>query len=339
MESAFFADEWEAQSDMRVLVTGGTGFVGRNLVHLLVEQGHEVTVLHRESSKLIGLPEGISYRIGDVTQADTIQGCCEEMDWVYHVAGEVTWGKKHRDRMFAINVEGSRNIAKEALRAGVKRFIHTSSAAAIGLPRQGVIADENYPFDGDRLHVGYSIAKRQGEEAVLSLVEKGLPAVVVNPTVIIGIRAYQPTFFGAVAKGRLTVAPVGGVNICDVEDVAKGHLLAAEKGKVGERYILGGENLPMLSLFRQIADQAGLKQPIRTVPRSLALPVSFVEEFVSFLTGKEPGLAWDLAKLTGYFIYYSSEKAERELGYQKTPLSETIANILTWENNMKQTSK
>ncbi|TCS96420.1 NAD-dependent epimerase/dehydratase family protein [Hazenella coriacea] len=312
---------------MKILITGGTGFIGRHLVHLLHQEGHEVTVLHRASSCLNGLPESISTRLGDVTRAETLKGCCEGIDWVFHVAGDVTWGKKLKSRMFEINVMGSRNIAQEALKSGVKRFIHTSSAAAVGLPRERVI-DEDEPFNGDQLQVEYSIAKRRGEEAVLDMVPQGLPAVVVNPTVVIGVQAAASSFFNSVVDGKLTLSPSGGVNICDVEDIAQGHRLAAEYGKIGERYLLGGENLPMIELFQRLADASETHQKIRSVPSGVLKVASLLAEGISILNGKEPIFAWDLAKLAGRNIYYSSAKAEQELGYTITPLEQTIKKIV-----------
>lgn len=314
---------------MKILVTGGTGFIGRHLVHFLHRKGHEITVLHRVSSSLKGLPESISTRLGDVTQAETLEGCCEGIDWVFHVAGDVTWGKRLKNRMFKINVEGSRNLAQEALKSGVKRFIHTSSAAAIGLPQQEV-ANEESPFNGDQLQVEYSIAKRRGEEAVLELVSQGLPAVVVNPTVVIGVKASASSFFNLVADGKLYFSPNGGVNICDVEDVVQGHWLAAERGGIGERYLLGGVNLQMAELFQCLVDASNSQKDvkIRTIPSGFLKMVSLLGESISILNGKEPIFAWDLAKLAGRNVYYSSAKAERELGYSITPLEETIRKIV-----------
>lgn len=315
---------------MRVLVTGGTGFVGRNLIHLLHDAGHEVTLLHRRTSKLHDLPDGIRTVQGDVTDADSIAGVCEGIDWVFHVAGEVSWGRYVRQSMSDSHVKGTQNMVNEAKRAGVRRFVQTSSAAAVGLPDSEEPVDETYPFDGGHLNVGYAIAKRKAEEIVLRAVDDGLPAVVVNPTVIFGIRTYTPNFVAAVAKGRLTVAPDGGVNLCDVRDVARGHLLAAEKGRIGERYILGGTNLPFAEAFRHIARLGGSDKPIRVLKRTTAIPIALISEAISWINGREPALAWDLAKLTGRRIYYSSQKAQRELGYTITPFDEAMRQTVDW---------
>ncbi len=314
---------------MRVLVTGGTGFVGRNLLHHLHEQGYDITLLHRPDSKLIDLPKGIRRVTGDLTRPETIRDVCRGIDWVFHVAGDVTWGRRLRTRMFANNLEATRNLLAEAERSDVKRFIYTSSAAAVGLPDREP-ADETFPFNGYELNVGYAIAKRQAEEAVLDRAAEGFPAVVVNPTVIIGIRTYSSSFFAAVAKGRLTIAPDSGVNLVDVEDVARGHLLAAEKGRVGERYLLGGTNLSFLEAFQRIAEAAGKPGKIRLLRRRVAIPLSLMAEAEALLSGREPALAWDLAKLCGRNLYYSSEKAVRELGYTPTPFEQTVEKVVRW---------
>ncbi|MBA4600877.1 NAD-dependent epimerase/dehydratase family protein [Thermoactinomyces mirandus] len=322
---------------MRVLVTGGTGFVGRNLVYLLCEKGYDVTILHREVSRLHDLPKNVSYRVGDVTQADSIKGCCEGMDYVFHVAGIVRWGKASRAKLKLHNVTGTRNIALEALQRGVKKFVHTSSAAAVCLPEKEM-ADETFAFNGDRLQVGYAIAKKAGEEIVLRLVEKGLPATVVNPSVIIGRRNYSNHFVRSVIKGRLTVSPAGGINVCDVDDVAEGYLLAALHGKVGERYLLAGTNLPLKELFQKIARASGRNGRIYLIPTPLIKGVSWIGEAMACLGGSEPFFAWDLAKLSGRNIYYSSDKARQELGYRITPLEETIRKVVEWEKQLERNS-
>ena len=319
---------------MKVLVTGGTGFVGRNLVHHLCEKGYDVTVLHRETSSLHDLPEHISFSTGDLTRPDTIAGCCEGMDWVFHVAGEVTWGKAGKKDMFHINVSGTKHIAEEALKSRVKKFIHTSSAAAVGLPSYQA-ADESFPYNGDRLKVGYSMAKKAGEEVVLQYVKKGLCATIVNPTVIIGRRSASSHFVRSVIQGRLFVSPAGGINVCDVDDVVEGHLLAALHGKKGERYLLGGTNLSLRELFQTITRLEGSNRRIYSVPAPLVKGVSWIGEGLSWLIGKEPPFAWDLAKLTGRNVYYSSQKAVRELGYTVTPLEETLQKVLDWERQQR----
>ncbi len=317
---------------MRVLVTGGTGFVGRNLVHLLCGKGYDVSVLHRKSSRLHDLPENVSFRLGDVTEPDSIKGCCEGMDCVFHVAGVVRWGKAGRGKLMLNNVTGTRNIALEALQSGVKKFVHTSSAAAVGLP-ENELADESFVYNGDRLQVGYAMSKRAGEETVLRLVEEGLPVTIVNPAVIIGWRNYSPNFVRSVIRGRLNVSPGGGINVCDVDDVAVGHLLAAQRGKVGQRYLLGGTNLPVKELLGKISRASGRNGQITQVPTPLVKGISWISEAMAYAGRSEPFFALDLAKLSRRNIYYSSDKAIEELGYRITPLEETIRKVIEWEKS------
>ncbi|MFC4078261.1 NAD-dependent epimerase/dehydratase family protein [Salinithrix halophila] len=320
---------------MRTLVTGGTGFLGCRLVGKLLEKGHDVSVLYRSEEKRARLPEGVKGVRGDVLEPDSLAGCCEGMDTVFHVAGEVAWGRRLRSRMMEVNVHGTKHIVAEALRAGVKRFVHTSSAAAVGFSPDAVTVDETFPFNGDALNNGYAIAKRRGEEEALRAVEKGLSVVVVNPAVILG--PGSPSFVRMVAEGKLSVAPAGGISLCGVEDVVRGHILAAEKGRSGERYILGGTNWEMREAFQQIAEVAGTPRSIHRMGRMLALGAAALAEIQGWVAGRDAAFAWDLGRLTGWYAWYSSEKAERELGYRCTPL-ETILHPLVGPENIIRSS-
>ncbi|WP_169713547.1 NAD-dependent epimerase/dehydratase family protein [Paludifilum halophilum] len=311
---------------MHVLVTGGTGFLGRSLVHRLLREEYQVSVLVRSEKKRLRLPKEVRAVRGDVLDPDSLAGCCTGVDWVFHAAGEVAWGRGKRRSMFRTNVDGTKQVAQEALRAGVKRFVYTSSAAAVGFSTDGNPVDESFPFNGEELDIGYAVAKRKAEEEVLRLAKAGLPAVVVNPGVILGDGT--PSFTSAVARGLLRVAPEGGVNLCDVRDVVRGHLSAAEKGAVGERYILGGMDLPLADAFRLIQRKAGKKESVIVLKRKMAQGLSLAAETAGWLTKREPALAWDLARLAGCCAYYSSAKAERELGYSRTPLEETISRVV-----------
>ncbi|PTX53888.1 dihydroflavonol-4-reductase [Melghirimyces profundicolus] len=318
---------------MRVLVTGGTGFLGRHLVRCLLEQGHEVSVLYRRESKKDRLPEAVRKEVrfikGNVLEPESLRNCARGMEWVFHTAGDVAWGRALRQRMTDSHVKGTGHMVREAVRSGVDRFVHTSSAAAVGFSLSAQPAVESFPFNGDRMNNGYAMAKREAERIVLRETDAGsLPGVVVNPTVILG--ESHPGFVREVARDRLKMAPDSGVNLCDVRDVAEGHLLAAKKGRTGERYILGGSNLSLREAFQMIADTAGTGRTIRTLPRLAALGVAVGGEAVGFLKGREAPLAWDLARLCGRDVYYDSAKAERELGYKRRPLEETIRDSVEW---------
>ncbi|SMO39268.1 NAD-dependent epimerase/dehydratase family protein [Melghirimyces algeriensis] len=318
---------------MRVLVTGGTGFLGRHLIHPLLKQGMEVTVLYRRESGKERLPEILRKEIrfvkGDILNPESLQGCLRGMEWVIHTAGEVAWGRGQRKKMMDSHITGTKNMVSEAMSSDVSRFIQTSSAAAVGFSLNGSSVDETFPFNGDRLNNGYAMAKRQAEQLVMKEAHTGrLPGVVVNPTVIMG--ESHPGFIKEVARGKLRFALEGGVNICDINDVVQGHLLAAKKGRVGERYILGGTDLSLRRLFQEVADCAGTGQTIATLPRWMALGASVVGEAVGYIKGKEAPLAWDIARLSGTNIYYRSTKAEQELGYKRRSLTMTIQSCIEW---------
>lgn len=318
---------------MRVLVTGGTGFLGRNLVQPLLERGDEVTILYRREGKRERLPEEIRREVrflkGDVLEPDSLTGCTRGMEWVFHTAGTVAWGRALRKSMGDSHVQGTKNIVAEVIRGDVNRLIQTSSAAAVGFSETGEPVDETFPFNGDRLNNGYAMAKRQAERIVLEETEAGrLPGVVVNPSIILG--EGRPGFVREVARGKLRFAPAGGVNLCDVADVVEGHLAAAERGRIGERYLLGGANLSLAEAFQMIADAAGANRRIGTLPRWAATGVAVAGEMYGYLKKKEAPLAWDLVRLMKGAAYYDSSKAERELGYRWRPLEKTITDSVKW---------
>ncbi|PTM58489.1 NAD-dependent epimerase/dehydratase family protein [Desmospora activa] len=308
---------------MRVLVTGGTGFLGRHLVHALVERGHQVTVLYRSEKRLHHLPKDVQTIRGDVKDADSIQGCARGHEVVFHLAGEVAWGRRLRRRMLEGHLVGTRHLIAEAKRAEVARFILTSSAAAVGFSDDGTPLDEYAPFNGDRLNIGYAIAKRKAEEEVLREADAGFPGLCVNPSVIVGPRS--PSFLSRVAQGRLRLAPAGGVNLVDVRDVVEGHLLAMEKGKPGTRTILAGTNLPLVDVFQQIQHLAGGEVNVRPLSRSYARLVAIVAEMASWINGRDAALAWDLATLTNRYAYYDATEAKQQWGWQARPLQETLS--------------
>ncbi|MFD1426554.1 dihydroflavonol-4-reductase [Kroppenstedtia sanguinis] len=318
---------------MRVLVTGGTGFLGRNLVQQLLERGDEVTLLYRREEKRERLPEKIRREVrffkGDVLEPESLSGCTRGMEWVFHTAGNVAWGRALRKNMGNSHVQGTKNMVKEVMRGNVNRLIQTSSAAAVGFSDTGKPVDETFPFNGDRLNNGYAMAKRQAECIVLEETEAGrLPGVVVNPSIILG--EGRPGFVREVAQGKLRFAPAGGVNLCDVADVVEGHLGAAERGRIGERYLLGGANLSLAEAFQMIADAAGANRRIQTLPRWLAVGGAAAGEIYGYLKKREAPLAWDLVRLMNGAVYYDSSKAARELGYRWKPLQETIADSVEW---------
>src|SRR5262245_6690433 len=241
---------------MQVLVTGGTGFLGANLAAALVARGDSVRVLRRPSSSLValeGLP--IEHAIGDITEPDAVERAVEGCELVFHVAAIAAYWRDKPGRIYHVNVEGTRVVMEACLRAGVSRVVHTSSAAAVGIAQDG-IADETTPFDRLSATFAYADSKRLAEAVVREAVARGLSAVIVNPAVVIGAADHylnSGSLVVAYGAGRIPAVPPGGICVADVDAVTQGHLLAAARGRAGERYILGGENLSYLQVTATIA--------------------------------------------------------------------------------------
>ncbi|MEW6049130.1 MAG: NAD-dependent epimerase/dehydratase family protein, partial [Bacillota bacterium] len=277
---------------MRAMVTGATGFVGRHLVRALLEAGHEVTVVRRATSpaeRLQGLP--VQHVVADLTEPESLKGTMDGVDWVFHVAADLSWWRAARARQWAVNVEGTRRVVTEALRAGVKRLVYTSSVAAVGFPDRGEVADESFPFNGYRLGIQYAISKWEAEQRVLEGVRRGLDAVIVNPATIMGDESPRPgSLVDLVARGALPAWAGGGTNFCDIDDVVAGHLAAAERGKTGQRYILGGHNVTFREMIEALARAAGVRPPSRRAPRPLVRAAAWAMEGAAVVTRRPPAL-------------------------------------------------
>lgn len=323
---------------MRFLVTGATGFVGRHLVRALSARGDEVIALRRASSDVgpvAGLPRvrWVQVDLGDRAAVDagpdsslaTLEAVMDGVDVVFHVAGHLSWWRGRRERQRMVNVEGTRRVAAAALRAGVARLVYTSSVAAIGFPEDSLPVDESFPFNGYELGIQYGISKHEGELRVLEAVRDGLDAVIVNPATILGDDApRRGSLVELAARGALPVWIDGGTTFCAIDDVVTGHLAAAERGKTGERYILGGPHVTFREILARLAEAAGVVPPARRVPGGLVWAGVWAMEALAALTGREPPLTRDHARLAGRHLYYSSVKAQRELGYAVTPLEATV---------------
>lgn len=311
---------------MKVLVTGATGFVGRFLVRALVAEGHDVTAVVRPTSpteRLRGIP--VRVVVADLTQPRPLDGLMDGVEWVFHVAGDLSWWRGHRHRQWAVNVEGTRRVVAEALRAGVRRLVHTSSVAAVGFPLDGELADEAFPFNGHRLGLQYAVTKWEAERRVLEGVERGLDAVIVNPATILGDDAPRPgSLVDLAARGRLPAWVEGGTTFCHIDDVVAGHLAAARRGRTGQRYILGGHNVTFRRIIEALAQAAGRRPPARRAPRGLVWAAAWALEGAAALTRRPPPLTRDHARLVGRSIYYSSGRAIAELGYAVTPLATMV---------------
>jgi dihydroflavonol-4-reductase len=319
---------------MKVAITGGNGFIGSNLAHLMMSRGHEVRVLIRESSDVSNLQGfDVARCIADVRNKEELQAALKGAEIVFHTAAIVSFWKPLRQLQHEVNVIGTRNVVQACLTAGVRRLVHTSSIAALGYPADGTAGSETTEFNWQSYENGYKNSKHFAELEILRGIELGLDAVMVNPSVVIGpgdVHFNGGGFIRSVAKGFVPFYIRGGTNIAFVDDVAKGQAAAAEKGRAGNRYILGGENLTHRKVLQTIAEIVGVQSPRLPIPVPLVKAAAKVFDAAGIITGKEPMITSELISGAGKHIWYSSAKAERELGYSITPFREAVERTYRW---------
>jgi dihydroflavonol-4-reductase len=327
---------------MKCLVTGASGFIGANLVHELNARGHQVKALVRASSDLRALAgsdcEQVTGDVGDeAIVLSALQGC----DWCFHVAASYHLWLKDYAPMYAANVEGTRKVIEAAGKAGCSRIVYTSTVGCIGLPRADskgrvVPTDESTPAGEAQMSNHYKRSKWRAEQVALGLAQKGLPVVIVNPSAPIGPRDVKPTPTGKVivdfVNRKMPAYLDTGLNWVHVRDVAAGHVLAAEKGRIGERYILGSAegNWTMKEAFAVLQEITGVPAPKMRVPYSVALGAAFVDEGISALTGKPPKAPLAGVRMAKYKMFFNPAKAIRELGLPQTPPRQALADAVDW---------
>ncbi|MCH7863860.1 MAG: NAD-dependent epimerase/dehydratase family protein [Proteobacteria bacterium] len=320
-----------------ILITGASGFVGSAVLRKLIERGHEVRALVRPSSERRNL-EGLPVHIveGDLMAPETLKPAVEGCRGVFHVAADYRLWAPDPSGMFAANVDGTRAIMAAALEVGVERIVYTSSVATLGLLPGGQPADEDTPVRFEDMIGPYKQSKFLAEAEVRALVETGkLPVVIVNPSTPIGPRDIKPTPTGRMiveaASGRMPAYVDTGLNVVHVDDVAEGHVLAFEKGEVGERYILGAENLPLKEILSTIAGITGGKAPRWRIPHGLLLPLAHGAEAWTRLTGgREPFVTVDGLRMARKKMFFSHGKASRALGYAPRPAKDALADACQW---------
>lgn len=320
---------------MATLVTGATGFIGSHIAKKLVDRGEHVKILLRKSSQTSNIDDIDVERVyGDVMDMDSVNEALKGCDTLYHTAGVASFRKEDYQKMEEINVKGTSNILNAALEAGIKKVVHTSSIAAIGVDANGGIADEETEYSLDYLGVKYLDTKHRGEQIALDLAKKGLPLVVVNPSTVIGtgdIYLSSTAFILWFYKKKFPGYMDGTLNMVDVDDVAEGHILAAEKGRVGERYILGNENFTLLELFNLLEKVTGVPKPKMKIPYFMALASGYiVERILGMSFPNYSTMDLDSVKLSKLRWHFNSSKAINELGYQPGDIKESVKNTLTW---------
>lgn len=320
---------------MHVFVTGGTGFVGANLVAGLNENGIQPRVLHRASSSLDAL-EGLAYVsiVGDILAdrsflADVMASC----DWVFHVAAVADYWRQNTDWLYRVNVEGTKNILAAARAAGVKRLVFTSSLAAMGLPEAGQLLTEDSRFNLQPAQFPYGHSKHLAEAAVQAAVAEGLAAIIVNPAVVLGprdVNAISGSLILEAARGIVRFTLPGGVNYVAVEDVVAGHIAAAERGRVGERYILAGENISHQEALKEICRVVGRPSPKISIP-GWALPLlAWGVAGARLFLGSRVPLDPTQVRLSGAAIYADGSKARQKLRVPVTPFVTAVQQTYDW---------
>jgi dihydroflavonol-4-reductase len=319
---------------VKVLVTGGTGFVGSQLVAALVRRGDSVRVLRRTRSSLITLDSlPVEHAVGDILDPDAVARAVKGCDWVFHVAGLSSYWRARKEEIQRVNVEGTRIVMDACLRAGVQRVVYTSSVAAIGIPANGTIGNEESAFDRWSATFAYAVSKHAAEGEVRGAADRGLPAVIVNPAVVIGA-GDQYLIAGhlgiQIAQGHLMAVPPGGICVVDVDAVVQGHIAAAERGRVGERYILGGENLSYRQIVVTVAALTGQPAPSRTLPRWGLPLLGAAVDAMNRVRSRPPAASGEQIRLSAWNVFFDSGKAVRELGYPMLPFRGAAEKALRW---------
>jgi dihydroflavonol-4-reductase len=319
------------------LVTGASGFVGWHVARLLVERGHRVRALVRPASVIPDL--AVERVTGDLRDPPSLQRAVAECGLVFHVAADYRLWSKHPSDLYASNVEGTRNMLAAARAAGVERFIYTSTVGCIGVPPGG-IGDENQPVSPDSMAGAYKRSKFMAEQAALESARNGFPVVIVNPTAPMGDRDFKPTPTGQIVldflNGAIPAYIDTGLNVVHVRDVALGHLLACEHGRIGERYILGSENMTLGEILKQLAAITGGKAPTVELPYFVAWTAGVVTTAWAQLTGMPPRAPLEAVRMAKKKMWVSHEKAARELGYAPVPAREALSDAVTWFEEMRR---
>jgi dihydroflavonol-4-reductase len=327
----------EREQSLTTLVTGATGFVGAAVVRHLLAAGDTVRVLVRPSSDRSNINDlAVEIAEGDLTDGASLARALAGCQALFHVAADYRIWVPDPDRIYRVNVEGTRQLMLAALEAGVQRVVYTSSVATLGLNRDGRPADETTPVTLADMVGHYKRSKFLAEAEVRRLVdEQALPAVIVNPSTPVGPRDIKPTPTGRLiadaAAGRMPAYVDTGLNIVHVDDVAAGHLLAFHRGRIGERYILGGDDLTLRDILEIVATLTGRRPPAVRLPHDLILPLAcLVEGWTRLTGGKDPQLTVDGARMARKKMFFSSAKAESDLGYHHRPAREALADAVTW---------
>jgi dihydroflavonol-4-reductase len=315
----------------KTLVTGASGFLGSHVARALAARGDELRLLARRTAEL-GHLDGVEFEraTGDITDRRAVNRAMDGVDRVFHVAGRTSLRRRDRQRVFDANLRGAVTVFESALEAGVSRVVHTSTVGAIGVAAPRKTADESTSFEIGHLGLAYVNSKHEAELEAFRLATHGLPVVIVNPTFVLGPQAPTGTSMRLVRRFLLGQIPAyvdGGLNIVDVRDVATGHLLADEKGEVGERYILGGRNFTLDRLFADLSRISGVAPPPVKLPARASVAVASAAAATHLPIGVDP----EEVLSASLWWTYRNTKAKRELGFAPRPHEETLEEAVTWQ--------
>lgn len=319
------------------LITGGTGFLGSHVARNLVAAGHHVRVLRRQSSPL-ALLEGLSVEhcIGDIMDTDSLDRAMQGCEWVFHVAAVSDYWRSDRVKLYLVNVNGTLNVLEAARRAGVRRVIFTSSGAAIGFREDGRPADESVTFNQHPSRFPYGHSKALAEIEVRRAVSHGQDVVILNPTVVLGpgdLNQISGSAVVEIARGNVPIYPTGGVTVIDVRDVAAAQLAAAERGRSGERYILGTLDISHKAMLKLIAEIAGVRAPSIPVPATLTPMAAAIAEILQWAlsrVGQSLPIDANQIRLSARHLYFDCRKAWRELGEPQIDLRQSLQETYDW---------
>lgn len=324
---------------MHAFVTGGTGFIGANLIRLLLQEGYTVRALVRPTSRLENLQglaiEVVNSDLGDRDLWQQMVGC----QVLFHVAAHYSLWQTDREQLYRHNVMGTRNVLSAAQRAGIERTVYTSSVAAIGVGENGAVVDETHQSPLEKLVGHYKKSKFLAEQEAVKAAQAGQDVVIVNPSSPVGAWDIKPTPTGDIIlrflRRQMPFYLDTGLNFIDVRDVAWGHLLALQKGKTGDRYILGNQNLTLKALLNQLSEITRLSPPQSSVPAWLPLSVAWLDEKILAPLGKPPAVPLDGVRMAKQYMYYDASKAVRELGLPQTPITKALTDAVNWFTSHK----
>ena len=320
---------------MKTLVTGATGFLGSHVARALAGRGEDVRVLVRPSSDLRALDGLAAERFtGDLRDRASLDRAMEGVRRVFHVAADYRlWARNPRE-IFESNVTGTQNLLDSAHRVGVEKFVYTSTVATIAVPREGNLPNEETQSSVEEMIGDYKRSKFEAEKCALRAAEAGLPVVIVNPTTPVGVGDWKPTPTGKIIvdflNGRMPGYVDTGLNFVPVEDCARGHLLAAERGRIGERYILGGRNLTLKQMLDILSLSSGRRAPQWKIPYILAFAAGCANMGVSRLLGREPRIPLEGVRMARHKMFVDASKAERELGFAPGPIEAALGRAVAW---------